>query len=111
MFVACKGGFTMLWTMRMPSQMASSRTEILKVVEIPMAHGFGFTAIRSGTGIGCEVSSRGGSLTGKNTSRMLSQRPTQMGFSLNALPEERIQLVAGRWNRGSLVVLFFRCHK
>ena len=56
----------------MPSQMASSRMARLKVDEIPMAQGLAFTAIRSGTGIGVEVSSRGGSLTGKKTSRMLS---------------------------------------
>ena len=101
----------MLWTTRMPSQMASSRMEILKSVEIPMAHGFAFTAIRSGTGMGFEVSSRGGSLTGKNTSWTRSQRLTQMGSSLNAVSEECIQLVAGLWNRGSLVVLLFRCHE
>ncbi len=58
----------------------------MTVEEIPMAHGFAFTAIRSGTGIGFEVSSRGGSLTGKNTSWMLSQRPAQMGFSSKAFP-------------------------
>ena len=45
---------------------------MLTVPEMPMAHGFGLTAMRSGTGIGVEVNSSGGSLTGKNTSRMLS---------------------------------------
>ena len=61
---------------------------MLKVVEIPMAHGFAFTAIRSGTGIGVEVSSRGGSLTGKNTSWMRSQRLAQMGSSWKAFPRK-----------------------
>ena len=44
----------------------------LTVVEMPMAHGLGLTAMRSGTGIGVEVSSSGGSLGGKKTSRILS---------------------------------------
>ena len=58
----------------------------LTVVEIPMAQGLGFTAIRSGTGIGVEVSTSGGSLRGKKTSWMLSHKLDQMGFSSNVLP-------------------------
>jgi hypothetical protein len=45
---------------------------MFNMLEIPMAQGFGFTAIRSGTGIGVEVNTSGGSLGGKKTSRMLS---------------------------------------
>ena len=44
----------------------------LTVAEMPKAQGLRLNAIRSGTGIGVEVSSRGGSLGGKKTSRMLS---------------------------------------
>ena len=52
----------------------SKTTKIIRftAVEMPIAHGLGFTAIRSGTGIGVEVSFSGGSLGGKNTSWMLS---------------------------------------
>ena len=75
-----------------------------------MAHGFGFTAIRSGTGMGVEVSCRGGSLTGKNTSRMLSQRPTQMGFSSKALPSKASSSWPVPGAAPSLAVHFIRCH-
>ena len=64
----------------------TSRMVRLTVVEMPMAQGLGLTAIRSGTGMGVEVSTRGGSLRGKKTSWMLSHRLVQMGFSSNVLP-------------------------
>ena len=69
----------------------------LTVVEMPMAQGFGLTAIRSGTGMGVEVNSSGGSLTGKNTSRMLSQRLCPDRLLFESLAEEGIQLMAILW--------------
>src|ERR1017187_5494667 len=63
-----------------------SRIERLTVVEIPIAQGLGFTAIRSGTGMGVEVRTNGGSLRGKKTSLTLSHRLDQIGFSSNVLP-------------------------
>jgi hypothetical protein len=49
-----------------------NRKSTLRVAEMPTAQGLRLTAIRSGTGIGFEVSSSGGSLGGKKTSRMLA---------------------------------------
>jgi hypothetical protein len=43
----------------------------LKNDAVPQAHGFRLTAIRSGTGIGVEVSTNGGYFGGNKTSRML----------------------------------------
>src|ERR1039457_3798586 len=48
------------------------RTARFTPLEMPIAQGLGFTAIRSGTGIGVEVKTRGGKWGGKKTSRMLS---------------------------------------
>src|ERR1700733_11977811 len=64
------------------------RIDMFTADAMPMAHGFVLTAMGSGTGIGLEVSSRGGNLTGKNTSRTLSQRPAKTDLSSKALPRK-----------------------
>ncbi len=70
----------------------------LTVVEMPMAQGLGFTAMRSGTGMGVEVSTSGGSLRGKKTSWMLSHRVDPDGFLLKGFAHEGIEkrLLSGR---------------
>ena len=57
-------------------------------VALPTAHGLYLTAMRSGTGMGVEVNSRGGSFLGKKTSLMFSHRSAQRGLSSNALPRK-----------------------
>src|SRR4051794_36341584 len=80
-------GLVTVSTIFLPTKNRTTRRMLrFTVVEMPIAQGLGFTASRSGTGIGLEVSSSGGSFGGKNTSRMLSQSSTQMGFSSYVLP-------------------------
>ena len=64
-----------------------ARMRPFTTVAVPTAHGLVLTAIRSGTGIGVDVSSSGGSLGGKSVSRTLSYSSVQIGFSSKARPE------------------------
>ena len=54
-------------------------------VAVPTAQELVFAVIRSGTGIGVEVNSSGGSFGGKNRSRKLSINSAQIGCSSNVV--------------------------
>ena len=73
MLVACNCcWFTVSMIFLTPKTTKNAKKARFTVVEIPIAQGLGFTVIRSGTGIGVDVSSSGGKWGGKKTSRMLS---------------------------------------
>ena len=68
MVVALRGLLTVSMIFLPTKKSTTSRMARLTVVEIPMATGLALTAMRSGTGIGVEVSTSGGSFLGKKRS-------------------------------------------
>ena len=68
-------------------------------VAVPTAQGLYFTAIRSGTGMGVEVNSSGGSFLGKKTSWMFSQRSAPDGLLFEGFAEEGVEFDGLSWIR------------
>ena len=64
------------------------------MVEMPIAQGLGLTAMRSGTGMGVEVSSRGGSLVGKKIVADALVESRKRPLLLKGLAQEKVEFVA-----------------
>ena len=87
--VTCRGGMILLITTRAPRYSTSSRIAPLTNVAVPTAQGLYLTARRSGTGMGVDVSSNGGSFLGKKTSWMFSHKSAPHGPLVECLARGR----------------------